>query len=514
MKTKTRILIVEDDGLIATDTHQMLTAAGYEVSAVVASGEQAVQSAADNPPDLVLMDIKLPGALDGIAAAAQIRARRNIPIIYLTGYANGALIERAKVTVPFGYLLKPVQDTEVQVTIEMALSKHRMETALQETNQRLEQEISERKRVAEELRESEERYRTIVEQQLDAVCRWLPDTTLTFVNHGYCQLFGVTRAEMVGQSWLTLLPEQERETAARFYQALAHDPIVYAYERHVIRTDGRISWQHWIDSPIFDETGALVEFQSVGRDITERKQSEEELQHAYRELADIRQELIQSETLVALGGFASGVAHEIRNPLTNIQVSAQYCLNNYSLDKDLKKFLGVILRNAEKANRTILEMLDFAKPMQLSFQPGDLVQVIGKACDLTKARRAYQKIRLHKRCARRLPKILMDAHRLEQVFVNCIMNALDAMKHGGRLSITAFPEGKDVVITFADTGIGIRERDLEKIFTPFFTTKPKGVGLGLSLARRLIQLHHGTITLTSRVHEGTQVTIKFPILQE
>jgi signal transduction histidine kinase len=151
MKTSARILIVEDDGLIATEMHQMLTAAGYEVSAAVASGERAVHSAAVDPPDLVLMDITLPGALDGIEAAAWIRARQNIPIIYLTGHADTALIERAKVTEPFGYLLKPFQDKEVQAAIEMALCKHRMEITLQETNQRLEQEISERKQVEEEL---------------------------------------------------------------------------------------------------------------------------------------------------------------------------------------------------------------------------------------------------------------------------------------------------------------------------------------------------------------------------
>jgi len=161
MKTNTRILIVEDDGLIATDMRQMLTAAGYAVSAVVASGERAVQIAADDPPDLVLMDITLPGALDGIAAATRIRARRNIPILYLTGHADAALIDRAKVTEPFGYLLKPLQDKEVQAAIEMAISKHRMETALQETNQRLEQEISERKRAEEELKTSYEQLRNL-----------------------------------------------------------------------------------------------------------------------------------------------------------------------------------------------------------------------------------------------------------------------------------------------------------------------------------------------------------------
>ena len=250
------------------------------------------------------------------------------------------------------------------------------------------------------------------------------------------------------------------------------------------------------------------------RHLTIRKQSEEELRQAYRELTVIRQELIQSESLAAMGGFVSGVAHEIRNALTSIKVSVQYCLKSNALAKEMKEFLEIILRNTEKANRTLEELLDFAKPKRLSFSPGDIVQVIRKACDFTKARCVQQKIRIHKRCARRLPRILMDAHRIEQVFVNCILNALDAMKHGGRLSITAFPAGADVVVTFTDTGSGISEDNLKKLFTPFFTTKLHGYGLGLALAHRLIELHHGAIAITSRVHEGTQVSIRLPIVSE
>lgn len=126
-----QILIVENEGIIAADLAQRLQSNGCTVLAVVASGAEAIQKAVELCPDLVLMDIRLRGAMDGIEAAARIHAQVNIPIIYLTAHADQATLERAKVTEPFGYLLKPFEDRELQITIEMALYKHRMEQALE-----------------------------------------------------------------------------------------------------------------------------------------------------------------------------------------------------------------------------------------------------------------------------------------------------------------------------------------------------------------------------------------------
>ena len=139
-------MIVEDEALIAIEIRQKVRLAGYEVTSIVTSGELAVRKAGEDQPDVVLMDIRLPGALDGIEAGDQIRSQYNIPVIYLTAYADADSIARAKLTDPFGYLLKPVQRKELQVTIEIALYKHKLQNELQETNRRLEQEIVERKR--------------------------------------------------------------------------------------------------------------------------------------------------------------------------------------------------------------------------------------------------------------------------------------------------------------------------------------------------------------------------------
>ncbi|MFH1039359.1 MAG: response regulator [PVC group bacterium] len=124
---KKRIMIVEDEGIVARDLEKTLLRLGYEVTAVVHSGPEAVRRAVREKPDLVLMDIVLPGEMDGIAAAAQIRARANVPIIYLTAYADNEILQRAMVTTPFGYILKPFRERELYTNIETALCRHAME---------------------------------------------------------------------------------------------------------------------------------------------------------------------------------------------------------------------------------------------------------------------------------------------------------------------------------------------------------------------------------------------------
>lgn len=149
-------------------------------------------------------------------------------------------------------------------------------------------DITARKQVEEKLRESEGRYRALVETQRDLICRWLPDTTLTFVNRAYCQYFGKTRDELLGTPWLSLIPESEREVVRKKYAELVRRPTFLEYEHRAMAADGITRWQVWNDIPIFDPSGRLREFQSVARDITRQKKAERKLldyQNKLRRLA-------------------------------------------------------------------------------------------------------------------------------------------------------------------------------------------------------------------------------------
>lgn len=254
----------------------------------------------------------------------------------------------------------------------------------------------------------------------------------------------------------------------------------------------------------------------VVHDITERKQARKSLTEAYGELKETQEELIRIEKLALLGKFSSGIAHEIRNPLANIRASAQFCLAQYKLDEEIKKHLRIMLRNSEYANKIIKDLIDLAKPSEVSLKPGNTNDVINRVYDLVRTRCEKQHVLLHKKVSRRLPPILMDEERMEKAFLNFILNALDAMPKGGKLTTNANPyfDKNRVIISIQDTGKGIPQEDLDNIFHPFFTTKRTGIGLGLCLADQVISSHKGRLSVTSKTGKGTTITIELPIARE
>ncbi len=269
------ILIVEDDGIIARDIQYTLEQLGYKVPVVASSGRAAIQKAEEIRPDLVLMDIVLRGEMDGIEAAEIIRSRYDIPVIFLSAHADENTLQRAKIQGPFGYILKPFQERDLTISVEMALNRHQMER---------------------KLRESEKRYRTIVEDMPALVCRYLADGVLTFVNEHYCRYFNQTREKLVGQDFFRFIPETERKQVRQHFASLTPERPVVTYEHQALAPDGTLRWQRWTDRALFDEQGNPVEYQSVGVDITERVRVEEALQQYNRNLALLNR---VSQTLIA-----------------------------------------------------------------------------------------------------------------------------------------------------------------------------------------------------------------------
>jgi PAS domain S-box-containing protein len=230
----------------------------------------------------------------------------------------------------------------------------------------------------------------------------------------------------------------------------------------------------------------------------------------------LEDQLLQQERLAGVGELAAGIAHEIRNPLGNITASAQFCLGKYRLHELARKHLKIILKNSENANRIIKDLLDFARPSEISFEPGYIKDAIDSACNLVKTKCSKQRVRLAKRCSRRLPLMSLDMKRIEEAFLNLILNALDAMPDGGRFVITAHPDfqNNEAVISFSDTGDGISKEDIDKVFQPFFSTKKDGVGLGLSLVHQVTTIHKGKINIKSIIGKGTEVTVRLPLPRE
>ncbi|MFH1856786.1 MAG: ATP-binding protein [Candidatus Omnitrophota bacterium] len=254
--------------------------------------------------------------------------------------------------------------------------------------------------------------------------------------------------------------------------------------------------------PIKGDNGEVIHVIEYMRDVTNTVKLEDQL--------------LYQERLAGIGEIAAGIAHEIRNPLGNITASSQFCLSKYKLHKLAQRHLKVILRNAEVANRIIMDLLEFAKPREIIFTISSVTEQLENALNLVKTRFSKQRVRLAKRFSRQLPKILLDERRIEEVFVNLLINSLDAMPEGGKLYIGAYPDfkNKEVVINFSDTGGGILPENFNKVFDPFFTTKKSGTGLGLSLVAQIVSCHKGNIDINSKYGKGTEITVRIPILRE
>lgn len=219
---------------------------------------------------------------------------------------------------------------------------------------------------------------------------------------------------------------------------------------------------------------------------------------------------VRAERLFALEQLATGIAHEIRNPLGIIKTIVQ-SLQEENVHEEISEAYEIIIKEIDRANRVIDSLLDFSRPMKNEMKEHSLNEILDEVVLITGAylrkHEAVLKLELD-----RDVNILADKEKLKQVFINIILNAVESMEGGGAINIKTVVEGKGVNISLRDTGSGIKKEDLEKIFNPFFTTKEKGLGLGLSLSHRIIQDHDGYITIDSTEFKGTQIDIYLPTL--
>lgn len=270
--SKPQILVVEDDAVSGMYLKNVLEEYGYDVPAVASSLDEVIACLPKIHPDLVLMDIILRGAGDGIDAAGRIAATRDVPVIFLTAHTDEEMVGRARMTGPYGFLVKPVNVSELHIAIEFALYRHRMESML---------------------RRSEELYRGIVENMPVMICRYLPgDATITFVNEEFCQFFNVDRDQVVGRSILEMSHFAENASLIKSFSSHSGEKRSASYE-HSLSTPGGERWLRCTAQAICDERGAVVECQSICQDITERRriemalaESEEKFRHLFELSAD------------------------------------------------------------------------------------------------------------------------------------------------------------------------------------------------------------------------------------
>jgi signal transduction histidine kinase len=244
------------------------------------------------------------------------------------------------------------------------------------------------------------------------------------------------------------------------------------------------------------------------------KQAEVILERRQEEQRQLEAQLHQSERLAALGEMTAGVAHEIRNPLGIISSTAELLEEKLARYEPQSRLASIIVEEVNRLNEKVTEFLDFSRPRVPNLRPCDLEGVINRSLELLQPeiqRRGITVTRQYELNGRALPA---DADLLHQAFLNILLNAIQAMPHGGRLTVSTKlgRNGRGGEIRFADHGEGIDPETLKKIFNPFFTTKEKGSGLGLPIVKSIIESHQGTIRIDSTPGHGTTVTITLPEL--
>jgi len=233
-----------------------------------------------------------------------------------------------------------------------------------------------------------------------------------------------------------------------------------------------------------------------------------------RDLGEVRRlqdEVRRKEKLAAVGSLAAGIAHEIRNPLSSIKGVATYFGNKFAETAEDQKLAGVMVREVERLNRVISELLEFARPSELKLKETNLKEILEHSVRLVHQDATSNNIEVNLSVSDRLPPVLLDPDRFSQALLNLYLNAIQAMDEGGVLSVYGIlGEDGEIQVEIGDTGKGIDPDDVNKVFDPYFTTKSKGTGLGLAIVHKIMEAHGGDIKVRSTPGKNTIFTLRLP----
>jgi two-component system NtrC family sensor kinase len=360
-------------------------------------------------------------------------------------------------------------------------------------------DITEPKRAQDTLSRSEARYRNLVESASDAIVTLDANGRFTTVNHAAEIISGYRREELVGQWFAPMLSDDELPKAlAHFQKALAGETGLF--ETMFYRKDGEgrtISVTY--STPQRDE-----EVLCLIRDVTDQKM--------------LQEQLIQSEKMSAIGQLVSGVAHELNNPLAGISAFAQLLLAEKRFPPDQRTAAETIYSEARRASRIVQNLLTFARQHKAEKGPAAMNQVLDDTLELRGYELRVRGIDVRREYDEALPDTMGDAHQLQQVFLNLITNAEQAMERAEgrhhRLTVRTRRAGEAIRIEIEDTGSGVPANLLERIFNPFFTTKPTGhgTGLGLSISLGIVREHEGRIWAENAPQGGARFVVELPVI--
>jgi PAS domain S-box-containing protein len=333
------------------------------------------------------------------------------------------------------------------------------------------------------------------------------DDTITYINRAGERISGYSKDDLIGKSFSIF--------ALREKQSIVHSLLNIPDDLDT-RREGWMKKKDHIEFPVgftinnhLSITGEMIGKIVIFRDLT----------NVYK----IQEEILRMDRLVSLGKLASGIAHELRNPLAGIKTTAQALGEELSRDDPRREYLNRITKEIDRLNELLKTFFSFAKPQKLNLVHCNIKAIINEIIPFLIKEIAEKGIRFVETYPPQLPKIKVDKNQMYQVFLNLFLNAIQAMPNGGELKIEVSPvisisldgpKKNFIKIVVSDTGTGIPTHIIQKIFDPFFTTKPRGIGLGLSITYQIIKKHGGTIKVESQLEKGTSIVINLPEILE
>ena len=362
-------------------------------------------------------------------------------------------------------------------------------------------DISEQKRIENELIKSQERFRSLVEDINDIIFTIDSQGNITYVSPAFERIFSYRIDEMMGKNFKSYIhPDDLPEVLERFEKLFDGDLEPSQYR--LIDRDGSSVFVESSSRPIYQD-GHPVGITGVLRDITEKKK--------------LQQQFLQTEKLSSLGGILSGVAHELNNPLTTIVGFSELVMKK-DVPESVREDLKIIQEEATRSSKIVQSLLTFARKHAPEKRMISINRVVKEAHKLREYELKVDDIRTDLKLSDELPDTYADPYQMQQVFINLINNAHHALleKSGGLLTIATYQEKDTACILFEDNGPGIPQEHINRIFDPFFTTKEvgKGTGLGLSVVYGIISEHDGEISVESEPGEGTTFVIRIPIIEK
>lgn len=391
-----------------------------------------------------------------------------------------------------------LKETQAQLQQAHAEARERA-LELEMANGKLTSQIAEREAAEKSLRESEERFRLLVEGVKDYALFMLdPDGYVVSWNRGAERLKGYAASEIIGKHFSQFyLQEDIQKGAPATGLGIARSAGRYEAEGWRVRRDGSKFWANVLITALTDKTGQFSGFAKLTRDMTEQKLIQDKLQ--------------ESERLAAIGATAAVFAHEIGNPLNGISTFLQFLrleLEKINHDAQLDETLDLVLKEVYRLGGLLGDFRSLARPRQLDISPTDLAQLVTEILKVHAAEYAERGIVVEQDFPPDLPMVPADAERLKPALLNLCKNAVEAMPEGGTLTIRGSHSAGLVSLDITDTGVGIP--DEVDIFQLFQTTKAQGTGLGLVIVRQIISAHRGTIAYQSAPGKGTTFTVSLP----